>query len=435
MSALTDLLAEWMPHQRWFGGKGREWASVAEDGFFLDEASPVLSVHRVRIGYADGAEETYLVPLSWRSEADEEVAHAYVGSVGDNHAYDAMRDRDATVPWLTHLVAASTVGPMHFHPAGVAYIPEGLPGDVISGEQSNTSLIYGETAILKLFRRLEPGLNPDVEVHEALRATDNPHIAPLLGHVEIDGEPGTEPATVAFLQSFVPNASDGWRLATSSVRDLYAEADLHADEVGGDFAGEAERLGEATAAVHRDLAAVLPTAEVGADWYGELATQLTARLDAAVGIVPELAEHADGLRALYADVAGCTSPPPRSGCTATCTWARCCAPPPAGSCWTSRASPPARWLPAASWTPRCATWRACCAPSTTPPGTCWSSSRARRSWPTGRRSGPSATAPPSAPGTPVPAAPTPPPHRCCGPSRRTRRSTSASTRRATARTG
>ncbi len=308
MSALTDLLAEWMPHQRWFGGKGREWASVAEDGFFLDEASPVLSVHRVRIGYADGAEETYLVPLSWRSEADEEVAHAYVGSVGDNHAYDAMRDRDATVPWLTHLVAASTVGPMHFHPAGVAYIPEGLPGDVISGEQSNTSLIYGETAILKLFRRLEPGLNPDVEVHEALRATDNPHIAPLLGHVEIDGEPGTEPATVAFLQSFVPNASDGWRLATSSVRDLYAEADLHADEVGGDFAGEAERLGEATAAVHRDLAAVLPTAEVGADWYGELATQLTARLDAAVGIVPELAEHADGLRALYADVAGLHEP-------------------------------------------------------------------------------------------------------------------------------
>ncbi|MCO7219068.1 hypothetical protein [Klenkia sp. PcliD-1-E] len=308
MSALTDLLAEWMPHQRWFGGKGREWASVTEDGFFLDEASPVLSVHRVRIGYADGAEETYLVPLSWRSEQSDDVAHAYVGSVGDNHAYDAMRDRDATVPWLTHLVAASTVGPMHFHPAGVAYIPEGLPGDVISGEQSNTSLIYGETAILKLFRRLEPGLNPDVEVHEALRPTENPHIAPLLGHVEIDGEPGTEPATVAFLQSFVPNASDGWRLATSSVRDLYAEADLHADEVGGDFAGEAERLGEATAAVHRDLAAVLPTAEVGADWYAELATQLTARLDAAVGIVPELAEHADGLRALYAGVADLDEP-------------------------------------------------------------------------------------------------------------------------------
>ena len=58
---------------------------------------------------------------------------------------------------------------MHFHPAGVAYIPEGLPGDIVSGEQSNTSLIYGPEAILKLFRRLEPGLNPDVEIHAALR--------------------------------------------------------------------------------------------------------------------------------------------------------------------------------------------------------------------------------------------------------------------------
>ncbi|SSC24852.1 Protein kinase-like [Klenkia terrae] len=309
MSALTDLLADWMPGQRWFAGKGRTWASVTEDGFFLDQGTPALSVHRVHVTYTDDVSETYLVPLSWRSSQDDDLAHAYVGAVGDNHAYDGMRDREATVPWLTHLVAASTVGPLHFHPAGVAYIPEGVPGDLISGEQSNTSLIYGETAIMKLFRRLEPGLNPDVEVHDALRTTENPHIAPLLGHVQIEGATeGEEPATVAFLQAFVPNASDGWRLATSSVRDLYAEADLHADEVGGDFAGEAERLGEATAAVHRDLARVLPTADVGTDWYGELASQLTARLDAATAIVPELAEHAEGLRTLYAAVADLTDP-------------------------------------------------------------------------------------------------------------------------------
>ncbi len=173
MSALTDLLADWMPHQRWFGGKGRTWAGVTEDGFFLDQGTPALSVHRVRVTYTDGGAETYLVPLSWRDSPAEDLAPAYVGAVsgaaGETYAYDAMRDREATVPWLTHLVAASTVGPMHFHPAGVAYIPEGLPGDVISTEQSNTSLVYGETAILKLFRRLEPGLNPDVEVHDALR--------------------------------------------------------------------------------------------------------------------------------------------------------------------------------------------------------------------------------------------------------------------------
>src|SRR4051812_11929447 len=312
MTTVGDLLREWMPHQRWFGGKGREWAGLTENGLFLDRGTPTVSVHRVRVDYADGGSETYLVPLSWRDHTLEELSSSFIGTVPyegvEVYAYDAMRDRDATVPWLTHLVNASTVGPMHFHPAGVAYIPEGVPGDVISTEQSNTSLVYGESAILKLFRRLEPGLNPDVEIHDALRRTDNKHIAPLLGHIEIDDPAGGEPATVAMLQTFVPNASDGWRLATSSVRDLYAEGDLHADEMDNDFAGESERLGEATASVHADLAQVLPTEPADRDWYAAVAGQMTDRLEAALAVVPDLAEHADALRALYAAVADTTEP-------------------------------------------------------------------------------------------------------------------------------
>jgi maltokinase len=169
--------------------------------------------------------------------------------------------------------------------------------------------VYGQEAILKLFRRLEPGLNPDVEVHDALRHTENQHIAPLLGYIEIDdADPANEPATVAMLQTFVPNASDGWRLATASVRDLYAEGDLHADEVGGDFAADSERLGAATASVHKDMAAVLPTEPATPDWYGTAAEQMTERLTAAIEVVPQLAEHADGLKALYAAVAETREP-------------------------------------------------------------------------------------------------------------------------------
>ncbi|SDC00994.1 maltokinase [Geodermatophilus telluris] len=305
-TALTDLLREWMPHQRWFGGKGREWAEVTEEGFFLSRTEPVLSVHRVRVAYTDGAAETYLVPLSWRAHPEEELSSAFIGAVPgadrENYAYDAMRDRDATVPWLTHLAAASTVGPLHFHPAGVAAIPEGVPGDIVSTEQSNTSLVYGQDAIFKLFRRLEPGLNPDVEIHDALRRTENKHIAPLLGHIELQ-EPGAEPATAAMLQTFVPNASDGWRLATASVRDLYAEGDLHADEVGGDFAADSERLGAATASVHADLAQVLPSEPADREWFAASAQAMTARLEQALAVVPQLEEHLAGLRAVYARVA------------------------------------------------------------------------------------------------------------------------------------
>jgi maltokinase len=314
MNVLTGLLQEWIPSQRWFGGKGREWADVAEESFFLDRSHPVLSIHRVTVTYTDGVSETYLVPLSWRDHPAEELTAALVGTVphenGENYAYDAMRDREATTSWLTHLAEGATVGPMRFVPGEGAEIPAGLPGDILSTEQSNTSLVYGQEAILKLFRRLEPGLNPDVEVHSALRGTDNPHIAPLLGHAEIDHDrdADTAPATVLMLQTFVPNASDGWRLATASVRDLYAEGDLHADEVGGDFAADSERLGAATASVHADMARVLPTEEADPAWFGTVARQMNERLDAAIEVVPQLAEHADGLRAVYAAVAESPEP-------------------------------------------------------------------------------------------------------------------------------
>jgi maltokinase len=219
------------------------------------------------------------------------------------YAYDAMRDRDSTASWLTHLRDAEPVGALRFSPVDGADIPAGRPGDIISTEQSNTSLVYGQDAIFKLFRRLEPGLNPDVEIHAALHAAGNPHIAALLGHIEIADDGDAEPATVAMLQTFVANASDGWRLATASVRDLYAEGDLHADEVGGDFAADSERLGAATASVHADMARVLPTQPADPAWFSGLAAQMGERLDAAVGVVPELRDHADGLRRLYAAVA------------------------------------------------------------------------------------------------------------------------------------
>jgi maltokinase len=314
MSALTGLFREWMPQQRWFGGKGREWAGVEEESFFLDKSHPVLSIHRVTVKYADGASETYLVPLSWRDHPVDELSSALVGAIQnedrETYAYDAMRDRDATGSWLTHLAEGAMVGPLRFVPAEGADIPAGLPGDIISTEQSNTSLVYGQQAILKLFRRLEPGHNPDVEIHGALRQTGNAHIAALLGHAEIDSsrDPDEPPATVLMLQEFVPNASDGWRLATASVRDLFSEGDLHADEVGGDFAADRERLGAATASVHADMAKVLPTEPAPPDWFATVARQMGERLDAAVQVVPQLEEFAAGIRAIYAEVADSREP-------------------------------------------------------------------------------------------------------------------------------
>ena len=105
------------------------------------------------------------------------------------------------------------------------------------------------------------------------------------------------------LQQFLRTATDGWDIALASVRNLFADPELHAHEVGGDFAAEASRLGEALREIHDLLREVAP---VAADAISptDVAAAMTARLDEALTIVPELAEHEEALRRLYAAVAG-----------------------------------------------------------------------------------------------------------------------------------
>lgn len=101
------------------------------------------------------------------------------------------------------------------------------------------------------------------------------------------------------LQQFLRTATDGWDLALASVRNLFAEADLHADEVGGDFAGEAARLGVALAETHASLAEHFPVEERTAGEVRALADAMRQRLDEALGVVPELAQYTSDLRRTY----------------------------------------------------------------------------------------------------------------------------------------
>jgi maltokinase len=154
-----------------------------------------------------------------------------------------------------------------------------------------------------VFRRLQPGVNPDIEIGEALTARGARHVPRLLGAVtaELDGET----YAIGMLQEYMTTATDGWELAKTSVRDLFAEGDLHADEAGGDFAGEAQRLGVAVAEVHADLAdafGLFPAEDLRARAEG-----MTARLEKAIEVVPQLEEVAPGLRRIYEQFAEAAS--------------------------------------------------------------------------------------------------------------------------------
>lgn len=302
-SQLQPLVQHWLPLQRWFAGKGRASEVAVERIAVLSPGPPQVCIWVARVSYADnGTEETYQLPLVVRAEPVDSLEHMLLGTVnsddGPKWVYDALHDKEITQAWLEGIRRASSDGPLRFiRNVEPEEIPQGEPSLVLTAEQSNTSLMYGDIAILKVFRRLQAGVNPDIEIHAALGDRGAQHVARLFGsvHAALDGSP----FALAMLQEFLTTATDGWELAKISVRDLMAEADLHAEEAGGDFAGEAERLGAAIAVTHADLAAAFGETTAAADDLGVRVAGMRARLEYAVQAVPQLAGLADGLRATF----------------------------------------------------------------------------------------------------------------------------------------
>lgn len=302
---VSRVLQDWLGHQRWFAGKSRESSVQARLLATLGDQPHPVQIWLADVRYAEGVEH-YQVPLVLRTETVDQLSHALVGSVSDADGgppielYDALHDKEVTGLWLQAMAQQSTVDGVSF--ARVVE-PEEIPvrewSLALSTEQSNTSLVYGDVAILKVFRRLEAGLNPDIEIHAALGDRGGRHVAKLMGYVTAEVDSATW--SLAMLQEFMTTASDGWQLATSSVRDLMAEADLHAEEAGGDFAAEAHRLGVSTAEVHADLAAAFGITELDQAELADRAGAMNARLTAALAEVPELSEVADGLRQAYTE--------------------------------------------------------------------------------------------------------------------------------------
>ncbi len=306
---MRDDLTHWLTAQRWFAGKGREIARANATAIGMLNDDPPVELIAIAIAYADGEGETYSLPVSYRLEPDPALAHALIGhwaSEGSNqprYAYDAPQDKDATAAWLSGMAAGRYADGLSFQrEASAVPIPANEPSRVMGGEQSNTSVVFGDAAILKIFRRLVAGTNPDVELLHALAQAGNTSVPALLGWVDgdwtgHDGEP--QVGTLAIATEFFPSATDGWDLALASVRALYAEEDPDPAASGGDFAGEAFRLGQATAAVHADLARVLGSVSWSGAEVADLAATLRRRLDACVAAAPQLAEFADDIAARY----------------------------------------------------------------------------------------------------------------------------------------
>jgi maltokinase len=185
------------------------------------------------------------------------------------------------------------VGPLCFERDPSVPVPGGLAPRVLDAEQSNSSLVYGDEFILKVFRRIQPGVNPDLEVPEALAGQGCRRVpAPVAWFRTAH----PQEATLGVLQRYLPDASDGWTLA------------LRALSTGHDFAPQAHELGQATAEVHLALASAFPAGAPGEN--GLTAAAMTERLDAAAHCVPALRPYVPGLRTAFGALAGCDPGPP-----------------------------------------------------------------------------------------------------------------------------
>lgn len=299
---LDELLAAWIGRQRWFGGKGRPIDSLSIDSDIVIQAGDPCLRHLIVSVWQEGSRERYQLLLGLRRELPEALGHAYVGTYPSGGvqwaAYDAVHDHELTRWVLESMAADATTQDIRSRHLPGVEIDTGQRSIVLGAEQSNTSLVFGEAYITKLFRRLVPGVNPELEVVVALAARDAPHIAQPYGWIETDLD-GT-PTTLAITQEYLSNAADGWDLALTSVRDLYNSLPgLHAAEAGGDFAAEAARLGTATARVHHELRAAFGTGVMTAPEVKRMAEDFRRQLGRAVGQVPELREHVPALERAY----------------------------------------------------------------------------------------------------------------------------------------
>jgi len=294
---VTLPFVDWLPHQRWYAGRRRTLESVVPATVTrlrdnLDHT--LLDAH-----YTDGGTERYQVFVGWdRGPIDEYTVAATIGVDRDRTGYDALY-HEADAQYLLALIQAGmTVDKLRFVPEPGARLPVHAPAVVGDAEQSNTSVVFDTAALLKVYRRVVSGINPELELSRVLGRAGNVHAAKLLGAIETTDD-GGEPVALGMVTEYAQNSAEGWRMATASVRDLFAEADLHADEVGGDFAGESHRLGEAVASVHHTLAD-----ELGKSMAAPPVEAMTERLARATVAVPQLAQYASTLAAAYEAAGG-----------------------------------------------------------------------------------------------------------------------------------
>jgi trehalose synthase-fused probable maltokinase len=261
----TTRLAEDLAGKRWFGARGRTITDVTVvDHMVIEDGPPALVVALLSVGLGGGDRRLYHAPLLIEE---------------DGYARDALDD-SGRLRVLGELMAHGHTlkgdnGAFHFGGPGLDPLspPGGNSIRVVTAEQSNSSLVLDEDIILKIFRRVEPGENPDLELNRLLTNEGFEHVPPHVGEILYEGElDGTEVSIdLGIAQRYISDVREGWAEVLHHLNLLYDEVspedtseDMRAliDQRAAPILGCIEELGEATASLHVALA----REEIGPDF-------------------------------------------------------------------------------------------------------------------------------------------------------------------------
>jgi len=280
---LQRALPDFLRARRWFGGKTRTIRSVEiADAIPISHLGVAAAIIVARVNYAEGPSDAYTVPLLQESQQHQpagDTPHLRIrGSDGKEHIFsdalssqpilemlfDAIREARRFPGRAGELVGVPTrsLDPLRIAAQG------NLPPALMKAEQSNSSVLYGRAFVLKLFRRLEAGISPDLEIGRFLsERAAFPNIPPMAGALEYRSS-HSEPAAMAILQGFVANQGDVWEHTLKALAGYYdrvVAAQMPASPTApksesldvqllGNYGAEAALLGQRTAELHGALA-------------------------------------------------------------------------------------------------------------------------------------------------------------------------------------
>jgi maltose alpha-D-glucosyltransferase/alpha-amylase len=299
---LERIIARHVQGQRWFRGKARaiRGASIREAVPVPLDGNDAVMIVLVEIDYYEGEPDLYVLPVGFATHEHAEqveerlpqsvLARATVSRQNQDHSWGVLYDAFGDESFSSRLVEIIA---RRRHPKGAAgtvvgaptksfsklrgqELPESVP---LRAEQSNTSVVFGDRLLLKLFRRVEEGINPDLEMGRFLTAhTDFKHVAPVAGALEYR-RGRDQPMTLAILHGYVRNEGDAWQYTLADL-DRYVERvltrgdelpDKHSSDLPlmelvdrsvpaavedliGQYLSAARQLGQRTAQLHAALA-------------------------------------------------------------------------------------------------------------------------------------------------------------------------------------